>query len=336
LPTWSCAPVTPGPRFASSTRRSRCWWSASRKWRLRPRSAPAGTRRRHATRARKPSSSPGGSFPPCASPRPSAAGSSVSCGPSVSVRSAARPRPNPEPANSARLPMTPATRPRSWQAAKWRCSSAARCSACRRRSARLSFSSTSSENRSRPWPARLAAGRAGRLVYDARLRLRRSLPRSVTEAFLVGAPTPSFARRVRAGMLDELVGEYRFDKRPGHRVVVRRVRDALVCEAGGQRNVLTSRRPDTLAPVEYDGEGRFRRDRRGRIRDFVYYEFGRRLGVARKLQGTKPPTTASRPPGGSPRTSRSASPTSRPRRTRSGAPPGRTHRGHPHSPPAPR
>src|SRR5688572_17816154 len=50
----------------------------------------------------------------------------------------------------------------------------------------------------------VTAGRAGRLVYDARLRLRKSLPRSVTEAFLVGAPTPSFARRVRDGMLDEL------------------------------------------------------------------------------------------------------------------------------------
>jgi RNA polymerase sigma-70 factor (ECF subfamily) len=182
----------------------------------------------------------------------------------------------------------------------------------------------------------VTAGRAGRLVYDARLRLRSSLPRGVTETFLPGPPTSSFARRVRAGMLDELVGEYRFDERPGRPVVVRRVADVLVCEAGGQRNVLTSSRPDTFAPVEYDGEARFRRDRRGRIRDFVYYEFGRRLGVARKLQGTKPPTTASRPPGGSPRTSRSASPTSRPRRTRSGAPPGRTHRGHPHSPPAPR
>jgi len=182
----------------------------------------------------------------------------------------------------------------------------------------------------------VTAGRAGRLVYDARLRLRKSLPRSVTEAFLVGAPTPSFARRVRAGMLDELVGEYRFDERPGQPVVVRRVADVLVCEAGGQRNVLTSRRPDTFAPVEYDGEARFRRDRRGRIRDFVYYEFGRRLGVARKLQALKPPTTASRPREGSPRTSRPASPTSRPRRTRSGARPGRMHRERPHSPPAPR
>src|SRR5678810_1270590 len=40
---------------------------------------------------------------------------------------------------------------------------------------------------------------------------------------------------------------------------------------------------DTLVPTEFDGEGRFRRDGSGEVRDFVYYEFGRRLGVARKI-----------------------------------------------------
>jgi len=127
-------------------------------------------------------------------------------------------------------------------------------------------------------------GSAGKRVYDARLRLRRALPRSVTENFLMDTPTPAFARRVRAGMFDELAGEYRFDKRPDHRVVIRREGDVLASYARGQRNILTSNRTDTLAPAEYDGEGRFRRDPRGRVSHFIYYEFGRRLGIARKLE----------------------------------------------------
>jgi hypothetical protein len=102
----------------------------------------------------------------------------------------------------------------------------------------------------------------------------------------MGAPTASFARRVRAGMLDDLVGEYRFDERPGHRVVVRREGDVLASYAGGQRNVLTSRGPDTFAPTEFDGEARVRRGRGGRVSHFIYYESGRRLGVARKLKGS--------------------------------------------------
>ncbi len=129
----------------------------------------------------------------------------------------------------------------------------------------------------------VTAARAGRLGFDARLRLRRDLPRSLTEAFLRRAPAPSFARRVRDGMFDELSGEYRFDERPDHRVVVRREGDVLVGLAGGQRHVMTSRTTDRLTATAYDGEARFHRDRRGRISHFVYYEFGRRLGVARRI-----------------------------------------------------
>jgi RNA polymerase sigma factor (sigma-70 family) len=146
----------------------------------------------------------------------------------------------------------------------------------------------------------LTVGSAGKRVYDARLHLRRGLPRSVTESLLMGAPTPSFARRVRAGMFDELTGEYRFDERPDHRIIVRREGDVLVSYAGEQRNVLSSRRLDTLATAEYDGEARFRRNLRGQVSHFIYYEFGRRLGVARKLKGRRAPT------GPSPCTARTA------------------------------
>ena len=52
--------------------------------------------------------------------------------------------------------------------------------------------------------------------------------------------------------------------------------------AGGQRDVLVSVADGSLLTAHYDGEGRFGRDSRGRVTHFVYYEFGRRLGIARK------------------------------------------------------
>lgn len=134
----------------------------------------------------------------------------------------------------------------------------------------------------------VSVGHAGKQVYSARLRLRRRLPRSITETFLGCSPTPAFARGLRAGVFDECVGEYRFPARPDYTVIIRREGDTLVSYAGGQRNVLVSRKPDSLTPGEFDGEGRFRRDRDGRITHFIYYEFGRRLGVARRIRSREP------------------------------------------------
>jgi RNA polymerase sigma-70 factor (ECF subfamily) len=124
---------------------------------------------------------------------------------------------------------------------------------------------------------------AGKRIYSARLRLRQELPRSVARVFLGMGPSWSFARDVQAGVFDEFVGEYRFPKRPKRPVIVRREGGLLVSYASGQRCVLASRRPDRFNPAEFDGEARFRRDREGRVTQFVYYEFGRRLGVARKV-----------------------------------------------------
>ena len=126
-------------------------------------------------------------------------------------------------------------------------------------------------------------GSAGKTVFDARLQLRRRLPRGIAERFLTRRPTIAFTRRVQAGLLDDLVGEYRFDARPDHVVRIRREGALLVGYAGGQRSVLAARKADALVATEFDGEGRFRRDARGRVSHFVYYEFGRRLGVARKV-----------------------------------------------------
>ena len=124
---------------------------------------------------------------------------------------------------------------------------------------------------------------AGKLVYRARLRLRRGLPREIARAFLAAAPSRAFTREVEAGMLDELEGTYRFPERPDHPVVLWREGSRLLADAGGQRNVLTSRRMNRLVATEFDGEACFLRDRQGRITGFVYYEFGQRLGVARRV-----------------------------------------------------
>jgi len=56
----------------------------------------------------------------------------------------------------------------------------------------------------------LSVGSAGKRIYTARLRLRRRLPRSIAERFLVVAPTRAFARSVQAGVFDEFMGEYQF------------------------------------------------------------------------------------------------------------------------------
>ena len=129
----------------------------------------------------------------------------------------------------------------------------------------------------------VSVGSAGKTLFEARLRLRRQLPRRIATEFLASRPTVAFARRVRAGLFDDFVGEYRFPSRPGHVVLIRREGDLLVGDAGGQRTVLASRAADALTATAFDGEGRFRRDTEGRVTGFVYYEFGRRLGVARKV-----------------------------------------------------
>jgi RNA polymerase sigma-70 factor (ECF subfamily) len=129
---------------------------------------------------------------------------------------------------------------------------------------------------------RLKPGTVGKRLHSARLRIRRGLPPSVRTDFVRLAPSKDFVEQVSRGLLDEYVGEYRFDSRPDHVVSITRQGDTLVGEGGGQRHVLVSVGRQSLLPIHYDGEGRFKRNRRGEVTHFVYYEFGRRLGVARK------------------------------------------------------
>jgi RNA polymerase sigma-70 factor (ECF subfamily) len=129
---------------------------------------------------------------------------------------------------------------------------------------------------------RLKPGTVGKRLHSARLRIRRGLPRSVRGDFVRLAPSKQFVDRVSRGLLDEYVGEYRFDGRPDLTVSITRRGDTLVSESGRQRHALVSVGQQSLLAIHYDGEGRFRRNRQGEITHFVYYEFGKRLGIARK------------------------------------------------------
>jgi len=55
-----------------------------------------------------------------------------------------------------------------------------------------------------------------------------------------------------------------------------------VSYAGAQRHVLAERRNGMIVVGEFDGEASWLRDARGTVTGFVYYEFGKRLGVAKK------------------------------------------------------
>jgi RNA polymerase sigma-70 factor (ECF subfamily) len=130
---------------------------------------------------------------------------------------------------------------------------------------------------------KLKPGTVGKRLHSARLRIRRGLPRSVRADFVRLAPSKQFAEQVGRGLLDEYVGDYRFERRPDHVVTITREGDSLVGEGGGQRHVLVSVGKHSLLATNYDGEARFRRNRQGEVTHFVYYEFGRRVGIARRM-----------------------------------------------------
>ncbi len=129
----------------------------------------------------------------------------------------------------------------------------------------------------------IPAGTVGKLLHSARLAIRRNLPRSARGEFVQLQPSRRFLKDVKDGLLDEYIGEYRFDSRPERTVRIERQGEYLVSESGGQRTVLVSLREGALAAVAFDGEGRFKRDHHGRVVQFAYYECGARLGIARKL-----------------------------------------------------
>lgn len=140
----------------------------------------------------------------------------------------------------------------------------------------------------------LKSGTVGKRLHSARLRIRRGLPRSVRADFVRLRPTRQFAEQVNRSLLDEYAGEYRFDRRPDLVVRITRYGDSLISEGGGQQHAAVLVGNNSLLAATFDGEAHFRRNGRGEVTHFIYYEFGRRMGVARKI----PPT--SREPGVAP------------------------------------
>jgi len=121
-------------------------------------------------------------------------------------------------------------------------------------------------------------------LYSARERLKGKVMSGFKKKVSSRRPSrsASFAEKVRAGLYDEYVGRYKFDLRPDLIITIIRDGDSLISEAAGQRNVLLGRGKD-LTTTEFDGRGKFFRNRRGRISHVVYYEFGREMGLARKI-----------------------------------------------------
>ena len=121
-------------------------------------------------------------------------------------------------------------------------------------------------------------------LYTARTHLRGKLMSEFKRQ--VGSRRPSrskdFAEKVKAGVFDEYVGQYRFDLRPELVVTIMREGEHLISESAGQRNELFGRENE-LNAMEFDGRGKFVRNRRGEISHLVYYEFGKEMGVAKKI-----------------------------------------------------
>jgi len=124
-------------------------------------------------------------------------------------------------------------------------------------------------------------------LYSAKVRLRAMTMDGFKNDFTVHRPSRnrSFAEKVKAGIYDEYVGQYRFELRPDLVVAVKREGDRLLSEGGGQRNELFARdgAECELFPKEFDGSGEFVRNKRGRISHLIYYEYGQEMGRAKKL-----------------------------------------------------
>jgi RNA polymerase sigma factor (sigma-70 family) len=124
-------------------------------------------------------------------------------------------------------------------------------------------------------------------LYSARVRLRGMMMYRFKNDLTVHRPSrnKAFAAKVKAGIYDEYVGQYRFGLRPQLVVNIKRVGERLVSEAAGQRNELfaNSEAESELLAKEFDGRGEFVRDEQGHVSHLIYYEFGREMGWAKKI-----------------------------------------------------
>jgi RNA polymerase sigma factor (sigma-70 family) len=124
-------------------------------------------------------------------------------------------------------------------------------------------------------------------LYSAKVRLRAMTMARFKNDFTIYRPSrnQSFAEKVKAGIYDEYIGQYRFELRPELVVTIKREGNRLLSEGGDQINELFPRNGSEheLSTKEFDGTGQFVRNKRGRISHFIYYEFGQEMGRAKKL-----------------------------------------------------
>ena len=124
-------------------------------------------------------------------------------------------------------------------------------------------------------------------LYSGRVRLRGKMMDGFKTDLASHRPSrnASFAEKVKAGIYDEYIGQYRFDLRPELVVNIKREGDRLISEAAGQTNELFAGKGSEteLLIKEFDGRGEFIRDEKGRVSHLVYYEFGQEMGKARKI-----------------------------------------------------
>jgi RNA polymerase sigma factor (sigma-70 family) len=133
----------------------------------------------------------------------------------------------------------------------------------------------------------LPATTIAKRLYSARSRLKGKIASALTRDVSPRRPSrnASFADKVKGGVYNEYVGRYRFDKRPELVVTIKREGSSLVSVAAGQQNDLLAAgsQENELRTREFDGRGKFVRNRRGRISHLVYYEFGTEMGRAKKI-----------------------------------------------------
>jgi RNA polymerase sigma factor (sigma-70 family) len=124
-------------------------------------------------------------------------------------------------------------------------------------------------------------------LYSARVHLRGMTMDTFKTDLNAHRPSrnQTFAEKVRAGIYDEYVGQYQFELRPDLLVTITREGDRLMSESGEQRNELFGKDESEgqLFTKEFDGSGKFVRNKRGRITHLVYYEFGCEMGSAKKF-----------------------------------------------------
>lgn len=124
-------------------------------------------------------------------------------------------------------------------------------------------------------------------LYSARGRLRGLIMDSFKKDLTAHSPSRngSFADKVKAGIYDEYIGQYRFELRPELVVTIKREGESLMSEAAGQRNELfaNDETESELLAKEFDGRGKFVRNEQGCISHLIYYEFGCEMGRATKI-----------------------------------------------------